>query len=157
MGRCDCGYEKSSSSVCSELVVTIIHGALSRDHVHMFVEIAPHNCRCGSDFMLAIFDVARAEPAIFFSSYSNAHVRRKAEKKLEANRNPKISAPECIGQIESSEALGNYICNDPRRHLLPACPRNLMAPLLRKSINAGDRNRERRTGTSDTLAQGKAF
>ncbi|MEH6758168.1 MAG: IS200/IS605 family transposase [Parasphingorhabdus sp.] len=28
--------------VCSELGVTIIHGALSRDHVHMFVEIPPH-------------------------------------------------------------------------------------------------------------------
>ena len=28
--------------VCSELGVTIVHGALSRDHVHMFVEIPPH-------------------------------------------------------------------------------------------------------------------
>ncbi len=28
--------------VCGELGVTIIHGALSRDHVHMFVEIPPH-------------------------------------------------------------------------------------------------------------------
>jgi len=28
--------------VCSELGVKIIHGALSRDHVHMFVEIPPH-------------------------------------------------------------------------------------------------------------------
>jgi putative transposase len=28
--------------VCSELGVKIIHGVLSRDHVHMFVEIPPH-------------------------------------------------------------------------------------------------------------------
>ncbi|MCF8710520.1 IS200/IS605 family transposase [Rhizorhapis sp. SPR117] len=28
--------------VCAEMGVTIIHGALSRDHVHMFVEIPPH-------------------------------------------------------------------------------------------------------------------
>jgi len=28
--------------VCEELGVTIINGALSRDHVHMFVEIPPH-------------------------------------------------------------------------------------------------------------------
>lgn len=28
--------------VCSEMGVTIINGALSRDHVHMFVEIPPH-------------------------------------------------------------------------------------------------------------------
>ncbi len=28
--------------VCDELDVKIIHGALSRDHVHMFVEIPPH-------------------------------------------------------------------------------------------------------------------
>ena len=28
--------------VCSELGVTIISGALSRDHVHLFVEIPPH-------------------------------------------------------------------------------------------------------------------
>ena len=28
--------------VCAELGVTIINGALSRDHVHMFVEIPPH-------------------------------------------------------------------------------------------------------------------
>jgi len=36
--------------VCSELGVTIIHGALSRDHVHMFVEIPPHIAV--SDFVL---------------------------------------------------------------------------------------------------------
>ncbi len=28
--------------VCDELGVTIIHGVLSKDHVHMFVEIPPH-------------------------------------------------------------------------------------------------------------------
>ena len=28
--------------VCAEMGVTIIHGLLSRDHVHMFVEIPPH-------------------------------------------------------------------------------------------------------------------
>jgi putative transposase len=28
--------------VCEEMGVTIINGALSRDHVHMFVEIPPH-------------------------------------------------------------------------------------------------------------------
>ena len=28
--------------VCSELGVTILSGALSRDHVHLFVEIPPH-------------------------------------------------------------------------------------------------------------------
>ena len=28
--------------VCGEMGVTIINGALSRDHVHMFVEIPPH-------------------------------------------------------------------------------------------------------------------
>ena len=28
--------------VCAEMGVTIINGALSRDHVHMFVEILPH-------------------------------------------------------------------------------------------------------------------
>ena len=28
--------------VCAEMGVTIINGALSRDHVHMFVEIPPH-------------------------------------------------------------------------------------------------------------------
>jgi putative transposase len=28
--------------VCGELGVTIINGVLSRDHVHMFVEIPPH-------------------------------------------------------------------------------------------------------------------
>ena len=28
--------------VCGELGVTIVNGALSRDHVHMFVEIPPH-------------------------------------------------------------------------------------------------------------------
>ena len=28
--------------VCSELGVTIVNGALSRDHVHLFVEIPPH-------------------------------------------------------------------------------------------------------------------
>ena len=28
--------------VCDEIGVTIISGALSRDHVHMFVEIPPH-------------------------------------------------------------------------------------------------------------------
>ena len=28
--------------ICSELGVTIINGALSHDHVHMFVEIPPH-------------------------------------------------------------------------------------------------------------------
>ena len=28
--------------VCTEMGVTIINGALSRDHVHMFVEIPPH-------------------------------------------------------------------------------------------------------------------
>ena len=28
--------------VCDEMGVTIINGALSRDHLHMFVEIPPH-------------------------------------------------------------------------------------------------------------------
>ena len=28
--------------VCAEMGVTIINGALSKDHVHMFVEIPPH-------------------------------------------------------------------------------------------------------------------
>jgi putative transposase len=28
--------------VCAEMGVTIVNGALSRDHVHMFVEIPPH-------------------------------------------------------------------------------------------------------------------
>src|SRR3546814_9667180 len=28
--------------VCDELGVTIVNGVLSRDHVHMFVEIPPH-------------------------------------------------------------------------------------------------------------------
>ncbi|MBV1692325.1 IS200/IS605 family transposase [Novosphingobium sp. G106] len=28
--------------VCDEMGVTIVNGALSRDHVHMFVEIPPH-------------------------------------------------------------------------------------------------------------------
>ncbi|EQB32947.1 transposase [Sphingobium ummariense RL-3] len=28
--------------VCAEMGVTIVHGVLSRDHVHMFVEIPPH-------------------------------------------------------------------------------------------------------------------
>ena len=28
--------------VCDEMSVTIVNGALSRDHVHMFVEIPPH-------------------------------------------------------------------------------------------------------------------
>jgi putative transposase len=28
--------------VCAEMGMTIINGALSRDHVHMFVEIPPH-------------------------------------------------------------------------------------------------------------------
>jgi len=28
--------------VCAEMSVTIVSGALSRDHVHMFVEIPPH-------------------------------------------------------------------------------------------------------------------
>lgn len=28
--------------VCAEMGVTIVSGALSRDHVHMFVEIPPH-------------------------------------------------------------------------------------------------------------------
>ncbi len=28
--------------LCSEMGVTIINGALPRDHVHMFVEIPPH-------------------------------------------------------------------------------------------------------------------
>jgi putative transposase len=28
--------------VCEEMGVTIVNGALSRDHVHMFVEIPPH-------------------------------------------------------------------------------------------------------------------
>jgi len=28
--------------VCAEMGVTIVHGALSRDHVHMFVEIPPN-------------------------------------------------------------------------------------------------------------------
>jgi putative transposase len=30
------------NQVCAEMGVTIIHGLLSRDHVHMFVEIPPH-------------------------------------------------------------------------------------------------------------------
>lgn len=28
--------------VCAEMGVTIVNGALSRDHVHLFVEIPPH-------------------------------------------------------------------------------------------------------------------
>jgi putative transposase len=28
--------------VCAEMGVTIVHGLLSRDHVHLFVEIPPH-------------------------------------------------------------------------------------------------------------------
>jgi len=28
--------------VCAKMGVTIVHGVLSRDHVHMFVEIPPH-------------------------------------------------------------------------------------------------------------------
>ncbi len=28
--------------VCAEMGVTIVHGVLWRDHVHMFVEIPPH-------------------------------------------------------------------------------------------------------------------
>ncbi|MFN9632640.1 MAG: IS200/IS605 family transposase [Erythrobacteraceae bacterium] len=35
--------------VCDEMDVTIVNGALSRDHVHMFVEIPPHVSV--SDFM----------------------------------------------------------------------------------------------------------
>ena len=32
----------NSKQVCGEIGVTIINGALSRDHVHMLVEIPPH-------------------------------------------------------------------------------------------------------------------
>lgn len=35
--------------VCAEISVTIVHGVLSRDHVHMFVEIPPQVCV--SDFV----------------------------------------------------------------------------------------------------------
>ncbi|MEJ6012172.1 IS200/IS605 family transposase [Novosphingobium aquae] len=37
-----CGRVTIIRQVCSEMGVTIINGALSHDHVHMFVEIPPH-------------------------------------------------------------------------------------------------------------------
>ena len=33
---------ENTRQVCAEMGVTIVSGALSRDHVHMFVEIPPH-------------------------------------------------------------------------------------------------------------------
>ena len=42
MARCAFRVRDIIKQVCAEMGVTIINGALSRDHVHMFVEIAPH-------------------------------------------------------------------------------------------------------------------
>ena len=40
--RCGSGYERLSGSCAKELGVQIVSGVLSREHVHMFVEIPPH-------------------------------------------------------------------------------------------------------------------
>ena len=47
--------------VCAEMGVTIVHGVLSRDHVHMFVEIPPHVSV--SDFVRRQGQVITQDPA----------------------------------------------------------------------------------------------
>ena len=62
--------------VCAEMGVTIINGALSQDHVHMFVEIPPH---------IAVSDFVRRAKHVLSLSKGGAHRAR-------SSRNSNISA-----------------------------------------------------------------
>jgi REP element-mobilizing transposase RayT/transposase len=74
--------------VCSEMGVTIINGVLSRDHVHMFVEIPPHIAV--SDFVRRAKGRSQLQKSLFASEQDRPKIaRRRAQwKKYQERLDP---------------------------------------------------------------------
>jgi putative transposase len=72
--------------VCAEMGVTILHGLLSRDHVHMFVEIPPHIAV--SQFVQRAKGRSSRKIQSEFEHILSVQIRHSASHKVGTSKNP---------------------------------------------------------------------